>query len=210
MNRAALREEIPALLNAVEERMDSDENRRRLALWDDAGNPRPGAEKIPVTVSPEIQFWAHVHDISLVDFYRVPEVYVYGQLRTKVFAFDNFPDDRPIDRTIWMWLGTPFEGSFFGIPFDFLKDFEPDDRGATAYDTCREAAGSIDEVDFFHSGMMPLAHSLYEGCCELLPDNYDILFPDFIQTPLATAGHLVGLERFLLQAIDDQRERGGS
>ncbi|MDO9579192.1 MAG: uroporphyrinogen decarboxylase family protein [Bacteroidales bacterium] len=203
MNGAFLQDEIKRLVSLIEEKIDSPKNRLRQVLWDKNGFPHPDAEKIPITVSPEIQMWSKLHNISLIDFYQIPELYVYGQLKAKVFAFDNFNDDRPIDRVIWMWLGTPFEGSLLGIPFDFFINFEPDDGGVIIYSSCIEAVEKIKQPNFFTSGMMPLAHRMYEGCKTLLPGDYNIIFPDYIQTPLATATHLVGTELFLMEAIDN-------
>ena len=204
MHQTSLGDQIRQLLELIEERVDSCENRRRQALWDADGLVRQDAEKIPITVSPEIQMWGRLLEVSLIDFYQAPAVYVYAQLKSKVFAFDHFHDDRPIDRGIAMWFGTPFDGSLFGIPFQFLADFEPDDKDATLYDSCRQAAEGIEQPDFFNAGMMPIAHRMYEQCRALLPGSYELSFPDYIQTPLSTAAHLVGIDRFLIEACTNQ------
>lgn len=203
MTRAELRARMPRLLDEIERRITSPENARRQALWDARGLPRVGNGKIPVTVSPEIQLWARVLDVSLVDYYQVPEVFIDTQLRSRLFAFDTFADDRPLDRAIWMWLGTPFEGTLFGLPCMFLETFEPDDGGAILYADSREALDALAPPDFYRSGLMPLAHRMYEECRALLPAQYDIAFPDFIQTPFAVAAHLLGIDGFLVQCLDD-------
>ena len=195
--------EIPKMLDMIEQRIDSDENLRRLSLWDENGNPLGKSTKIPVTVSPEIQMWAKVTGVNLVDYYRIPEAFVYATLKVKLFAFDTFADDQPLDRGIWMWWGTPFEGSLFGIDYEFLPDVEPEPMGRHPYATCREAAMRIRQPDFFRAGMMPLVHNVYEQCKQLLPDSYEISFPDYIQNPLSTAFHLLGGDALLTQILTD-------
>ena len=61
--------EIPKLVDAIDARIDSDENRRRQALWEKDGRPVTRPDKIPVTVSPEFQMWAAVTGVNLIDFY---------------------------------------------------------------------------------------------------------------------------------------------
>lgn len=203
MNSMVLQDEIKKMIDLIEENIDTPANLRRQGLWDEKGLPLKDSPKIPVTVNPEISMWCRLFEVSLVDFYQVPEVYVYAQLKSKLFAFDNFNDDKPLDRSIWMWFGTPFEGSLFGLPFEFLEYMEPEDGGAVLYEDCLEASSEIQQPDFFTSGMMPLAHRMYEECSKLLPDDYDIDFPDYIQTPAATAAHLLGIEHFLMQCVTE-------
>lgn len=203
MNLAILRDDIRRMVDEVERRIASPDNRARQSMWDECGLPLAGERRrVPITVTPELQMWGRVHQISLRDFYQVPEVYVSFQLRTKLFAFDNFSDDRPIDRYIWMWFGTPFEGSLFDVPYRFYDDLEPEPFEERKYQTCAEAAEAIAQPDFRSSGMMPIVHRVYEGSLELLPDDYDLDFPDYIQTPLATACQLLGVDKLVMEAYD--------
>ena len=68
---------------------------------------------------------------------------------------------------------------------------------------CREVFKSIKQPDFSSSGLMPLAHRMYDECKQILPENYELEFPDYIQTPLQLAFHLTGIRNFLVQVIDD-------
>jgi len=205
LDRAILRYEIGRMVDLVEEKIDSPENRRRQELWEATayalyGRPRAGG-KIPITVTPEIQMWARLHRIRLVDFYQVPELWVYGQLKAKLFAFDEFRDDRPLDRDMWMWLGTAFESSLVGRLSVLCEELEPE-KGQIPYTRCREALDHLEQPDFHKSGLMPLAHRMYEQCRALLPASYGVDFPDFIAMPMETASDMVGLETLLSEVAE--------
>jgi hypothetical protein len=203
MNKIRQRDEIKIMIDEIEKRIDSDENRRRKSFWDEDGLPVMDVKKIPIKVTPEIQMWGRLHGVSLVDFYKIPETYVYLQLKSKLYAFDNFKDDQPIDRNICMWYGSPFEGTLFGLPCVFSKNFEPEDDGVFLDKHCREVLKGIKKPDFYASGLMPLVHRMYDECKQILSENFELEFPDYIQTPLQLAFHLTGIENFLMQVIDD-------
>jgi len=205
MDTATIRDEISRMVELVEDKIDSSENKRRQELWEATsyalyGRPRAGG-KIPITVTPEIQMWARLHRISLVGFYQIPELWVYGQLKAKLFAFDEFPDDRPLDRDLWMWLGTAFESSLVGRPSVLHEELEPE-KGQIPYASCTEAIDHLEQPDFHKSGLMPLAHRMYEQCREILPPHYCVDFPDFIAMPMETASDMVGLERLLSEVAE--------
>lgn len=203
MNKTKLREEIKAMIQEIETRVESAENERRKSFWEEKGLPNKEANRRPIRVVPELQMWACLHGISLVDLYKVPELFIYSQLKIKLFAFDNFKDDQPIDREIRMWYGSPFEGALFGLPFVFLEDYEPEDEGVFLHENCKEVLRRIKQPDFYSSGIMPLIHRMYDECQNLIPDIYDLVFPDFIQAPLQIGFHLLGMENFLVAFLRD-------
>jgi hypothetical protein len=198
-----LRDEIKNLIQKIEKRIESDENKRRRVFWEQKNIPAKNCSRMPVKVFPELQMWAALHKVSLVDLYQVPELYIYTQLRNKLFSFDNFKDDQPIDREIALWYGSPFEGTLFGLPCVFLEKYEPEDEGVILHEDCREVLRRIEQPDFRSAGIMPLVHRMYMECKELIPGNYDLVFTDFIQTPLQIGFHLTGMENFLVAFIKD-------
>jgi hypothetical protein len=205
MDKSKLRNKIKAMIQEVEKRVESEENERRNSFWDRKGIPVKDQKKIPIRMIPELQMWARLHEISLVDLYKVPELFIYTQLKIKLFAFDNFMDDQPIDREIRMWYGSPFEGALFGLPFIFLEAYEPEDNGVFLHEDCREVLKRIKQPDFYSSGIMPLVHRMYVECQKLIPDTYELVFPDFIQAPLQIGFHLLGMENFLVAFIQDPK-----
>ena len=137
------------MIDKIERRIESTENERWKLFWDEMGLPIMDTKRIPIKVTPEIQMWGRLQGVSLIDYYTVPETYVYVQLKTKLYAFDNFNDDQPIDWNIYMWYGSPFEGTLFGLPCIFFEEFEPEDRGLFLNRDYREVLKRVKKPDFF-------------------------------------------------------------
>lgn len=190
---------------------ESQENQRRLAHWEpeicarDQWHGRPRADgfrregDVPITVDLQNMFWLQLFPQDMAQCYQDPAAYLRSHLQKRIAAFRLLPDDTPLDRIIPIYLGTPFESSLFGVPVHFFPDKDPiiDQQAAVVVRSSGDL-GRLESVDFRQSGMMPLAHRLYEGVRELAGDAFTVVFPEWIRGPFGVALYARGYQDLLV------------
>lgn len=201
---------VRRLLDKVSCLAESNENQRRRRLWGkdsyaDQWRGIPTRElresgTVPITIGIEYSLWAKLLGFDLVNFYTNPVTYLESQLRIKIYKFQHFRDDTPLDKTIYIFLGTSFEVSLFGIKTIYKRDQDP------WIDHTPVVSGPHDiprlrQPDFDKSGLMPLAHRMYETISNSVSDDFLVVFPTFMRGPFGVAVCLRGLEEFLTDML---------
>lgn len=155
---------------------------------------------IPFTVEPEIPMWAKILGFDVKEFYNDPGCYLKNTLSMMIYRFENFQDFTCIEKIIPIWLGTTFESSLFGSKTIFTEgespwlDREPIIR-------TQEDLDRLTSPDFYKSGLMPLAHRMYEQINELVKGEYTVVFPEWGRGPFGVAQHIRGMENILVDMI---------
>ena len=208
------RDLIRRLMDEYLELSESPDNQRRLGLWEPEvcardqwhGRPRADAFRmegvVPITVDVQNTFWLKLYPQDLAEVYHTPEAYLRFHLQKRIEAFRRLPDDTPLDRVIPIYLCTPFETSFFGMPPRFYPDRDPI-IDMTPVVRSPEDLHRLDPVDFHRAGLMPVAHRLYEGVGAQVTGAFRVIFAEWIRSPFSVALYLRGYEDMLLDLAAD-------
>jgi hypothetical protein len=204
---------LPALMGRVREISEADANHQRAWLWapesteatdHGRGPPRRYSEvhAAPFTVEPEFPLWAKIIGFDMEQFYTDPECYLENTLRIAIYRHEHFKECTPAGKTIGIWLGATLESSLFGARTIYFSDASPWlDHEAVIRDEKDLAAMPM--PDFYHSGLMPLAHHFYERIGELLDDDFSVTFPEWGRSPFGVAFHMRLLENLAVDMIDN-------
>ena len=184
--------------------VESDENKRRLAMWESVygsvGIPRTDSPLF--TVSFERATLSRMLNFSFEEFYIDPYTMIEGNLKIMIFHFKTFEDCKPIFKSIAHYPGVNFEKSLFGGESSYFAG----DAWLSRKDVFPERIdiGSLEPLDFHKSGSMPEVHELYGRVRELLSEDFESPFPQWTRSPFGTACHLRGFENLLIDLIEDE------
>ena len=191
------------------------ENRHRLACWEPEvcardqwhGRSREGAFKnessIPITIDIQHPLWLERFPQDLSHTFTDPAAYLLFYLQKRVTQFKEIPDDTPLEPIIPLWLHTPFEMSLFGMPFHYYPDKDPLMDSNSPVCGSFEELDRLDAIDFYKSGMMPVAHKIYNGIKEIVGKSFTVLFPEWTRGPFGVAMHIGGYNDMLLKMAED-------
>ena len=212
-----LKEIIKKLFDEVRVAYESEENQRRQNLWKFKNNKKkesfaPGIltpyscldnkfERIPVTIELERPTWANLLKFSLDDYYSDYLIRIKSELEIALYRFKTFQDDTPISKTISLWMSVGFEPSFFGANLIFSKNDEP----KVSVEPIIKEIRDLDYLklpNFFESGLMPVAHRMYENIKSMLPEDFNIEFPEWGRGPFGIAVALRGMNNILIDCYD--------
>jgi uroporphyrinogen-III decarboxylase len=202
------RDRIESLIDQYLEIVDSDRNQNNVDLYKNVENWNRDMWRgvrskdcpiIPRIIAPDNSFWSRLFKKSLVEYYDNPYDYLEMQLQMKIYHFNNFLDNTPFTRELFLWFGVITELSFFGSEIVFLPHKEawikePIINNDQDFDKLRP-------INFFSSGLMPRIHQFYEVMNEIADGRLKVMFPDFVRGPFCIAAHLRGLERILLDMM---------
>lgn len=213
---ATVPDDIQRLKDEYRALSQSDENRRRLSLWEPEvvardqwhGRPRLGALRgqgtVPVEVIIQYPFFLPLLGMNLAEVYQDPAAYLRFHLQRMLWVFRHVPDDVPLDGVMPIYLSTPFEPSLFGVPFHWFDHQDPAiDQNAPPPVRTRADLDRLQPIDFRQSGMMPLAFRLYEGVCELAGDDLKVAFPEWQRGPFGVAHYVRGYQDLLADMASD-------
>ena len=200
------RENIQHLCERVTDLTGTLRNQERKKLWGRSsyldqwrGLPhRDISRGIPITIALEMAMWAKVLNFDIKLYYTKGRAYLEARLRKKIYEFQQFKDDTPIDKTIDIWLGSAFELSLFGLMPVYLPDEEPwIPRTPVIHN--EEDLKRIKYPDFYKSGLMPQAHKMYDEIKELVErEGFLVGFPTWMRAPFGVAAFLRGMENLLV------------
>jgi len=169
-------------------------------------------EKIPITVGHSRWFYAEQLGIDLVQMFRSPEAYLESTLRMAKAHRKWFPDDGLVGATFGNWnivdhitaqiciyLGPCFDTSMFGVQPVLATKRDPI-SGRPILKT-EDDLDDLQYPDFYKSGMMPLAHELYEFMTRRAKGKLEVAFPRFVTGPWGVAWALRGLENLLVDTF---------
>lgn len=153
-------------------------------------------ETIPFTVELEPDMWGKLLGFNVKQFFTDASCYLENTLKIMIYRFKVFQDFTPIDTTIPMWFGAVFESSLFGAQPVFKEDQCPWIDREPLLKNYTDLK-SLSMPDFYKSGLMPLAHRMYEELKEIAGDDLRISFPQWFRSPFGLASHLRGVNNIL-------------
>ena len=194
------REQVERLQDRVRSIAAQPGNRDRLRFWQDQpetardhwrGTPRARAQlpRAPITVEPDLPMWGRILGFDVQDFYTQPEVYLVNQMKMAMYRHEQWSEETCVSTEIPIWLGATFESSLFGARTIYARDQSPWLDREPVLRTPADL-DALEYPDFRESGLMPLAHQYYEAICELVDDDFTVLFPEMGRSPFGIAYHL--------------------
>jgi uroporphyrinogen-III decarboxylase len=174
--------------------------RPNLAYMDDIGVPQPGV--VPILAVPQISMWARSMNRRISDLFTDPVTYLEVFLRREIDRFTLIEDDRPLNRSFLVLLGSGFEASLFGAHQVYSDTEDPFiDRFPILQEP--KDLDRLGPPDFHVSGLMPLAHRFYHELSELVEHSgVKIAFADWNRGPFGVAVQLRGMEQFLVDLLE--------
>ncbi|MBS3821172.1 MAG: hypothetical protein KGY81_05360 [Phycisphaerae bacterium] len=199
MNQAP--KDILDLIDRFKAAERSEKNRRKRARW--RGWPgRLDEPGFPVTIEPEAPMWSDILGFDLVGFYLDPEEYLRRNLQMALYRFDRWDEDTPLERRIRIWMGVSFEASLFGAQTRYAEHECPWISGGPVI-ADETAFESLALPDFFTSGLMPRAHEFYDRIRRMLPEDFEVDFPDWERSPFGVCNHIRGTENLLVDIVQE-------
>ena len=210
-----LNEQIKRLIDNFLELEQSEKNQLRKAKWQrlpptgrDQWRATPKTDgswregNIPLVIDLQNSIWAKLLDFSLKDYYTHPEVFLEYYLRIMIERFKMFDDDVFLSKTISIWGGAAYEGSMFGMKYEMFDAQDPW-LDHTILINGSDDLERISFPDFHASGLMPDMLRVYEGVSEMLGEEFDVFFPEWIRAPFGICVYLRGFENFLVDIMLD-------
>jgi hypothetical protein len=189
--------ELLRLVDEVSELAESKENKELQAWWDAR---QPG--RFLYQIDPTIGMWSDILDFSLLEHYSDPIAYAGNVLRIALYRFKEF-GDVPLAKSITLGFDAPFESTLFGMEWILSEHIEPW-LGREPAIANKEDLDKIGMPDFYKSGLMPLAHRYYEELRGVLPEDFEVVFPNWRRSQFGVAWHIRGHNDLLMDMIDDQ------
>jgi len=198
---------LRSLVDRYIEIVHSPRNQANARLWDHSHTwERANWRALPnkpfrFVMDPARVFVAQALGFSLVDYYENPEAHLIGWLKQMIYRFEHFDDNTYFPPYYAPWWGIVTEASYFGIPVVFRADKDPVLDAFPLED--KSALERMTLPDFYTSGLMPKVIEFTKVGEALLGDAITSLFPTWARGPLSTAMSLRGMERLLLDMLDD-------
>jgi len=204
-------EEIGLLAEKVLLIEESPENRKKKKLWQNEESKfsvlhyheEPKVNAFPFTVGLELQFWANIFGFDIEEFYTSPTAYFKWMLKMMLYQYENFKDDTPVSKNIYLYFGAGIEASFFGLKQVFKPGTEPW-AGREPLIKKKSDLVFMKMPDFYNTGSMPRIHNFYEEI-RLLAERsgFNVIFPQFNRGPFGVALLLRGFENLFVDIKED-------
>ncbi|MFX0208623.1 MAG: uroporphyrinogen decarboxylase family protein [Candidatus Hodarchaeota archaeon] len=146
--------------------------------------------RVPITITLTMAFFAKNLGINLIEHYHKPEKYVEDSLKIIIFQDKEINDDK-IKGPIVITFGEAFEASLFGVNPIFKRDVDPW-LGQPIIKN-EEYLDDLTYPDFYKSGLMPMVHSIYETAERITDGRIPVIFERWDRSPWGLAVHLRGL-----------------
>ncbi|MCL5072683.1 MAG: hypothetical protein M1308_17590 [Actinobacteria bacterium] len=209
LNKSEL-SEFGDLFDRVRNICESKRNLNNLGFWSHntrahwrgtAPKKRTEIPFAPFVVELEPPLWGLILDFNVKEYFTDPKTYLKAELKKKVFRFENFNDSSYIGKSIPIWLGVPFETTFFGLEPGYSDHDSPWISKIPAIKN-ESDLDNLPAVDFYKSGLMPLAHRFYSEIKDIMPDDFEVIFPEWEKSIFSVLWHIRGLENILLDMYD--------
>ena len=155
----------------------------------------------PFTVELEPPLWALILDFNVEKYFTDPETYLEIELVKTIYKFENFDDSSCVGKTIIPWLGVPFEPAIFGTDIIYSASDSPW-IGKMPVIKDENDLEKLQELDFYRSGIMPLAHRFYTEINEMLPEDFSMVFPEWEKSIFSVLWHIRGIENLLIDMYE--------
>ena len=206
-------EQIRFLVDKFLELEQSEKNQLRKAKWlrlpptgRDQWRATPRSDgswregNIPLVIDLQNTIWTRLLGFSLKDYYTRPEVFLEYYLRMMIDRFEMLDDDVFLSKSISIWGSAAYEGSMFGVNYGLFDEQDPW-LDHTSLINGPEDLDRLKFPDFRTSGLMPHMLNVYEGVQEMVGDELDVFFPEWIRAPFGLCVYLRGFENFLVDLM---------
>ena len=206
---------IIKLFDELNRLCDSQENKRRLSLWetDPCGirgetqwhavpNYTVDSKKpMPVTAECLITLWREPLGLDLKKYYTDPAYFLEKFLKIRIRKYKELPDDTPLTRDIPVSFGVTHEAGMLGQEYHFHHDQQPTFAKHSIVDT-----NTIfpDQIDFNSNDYLKMVIPHYERIKEIAGPEFNIIFPQWYRGPQGVALYIRGYENFMLDMYDDE------
>lgn len=203
---------INKLIEEIESELESERNKEICEKWNIPKvqytymHPVPKRkDQIPIIADLECPLWARVLNFKVKEFYTNPMTYLEKQLEMSLYRYNIFKDDSGLGRTIAIWLGVNFEASILGCQSIYPQNFDPYTDRSIVIIKDEESLKKLEakEIDFEKDGILSLAHEFYCRIKEILPSDWNVIFPDWVLGPLSIGIYLRGYQNILFDSIED-------
>ena len=155
----------------------------------------------PFSVEPEATLWGKIIGFNTKEYFTDPKIYLEAELKKTIFRFENFKDCTCIGKTIVIWLSAPFATTFFGLDVIY-PDYDNPWIGKTPVINNEKDLEELPEVNFYKSGQMPLAHRFYQEIKSVLPEDFNVVFPEWGRSSFGILWHIRGMENLLIDMYE--------
>ena len=97
-------------------------------------------------------------------------------------------------------MGTGFESGLYGAVTLYSDTTDPWVAREPVLKEPEDLA-RLEPADFYPTGQMPLVHEFYRTLTGLLPDDWQVIFPELGRGPFGVAVHLRGYDTLLMDLI---------
>jgi hypothetical protein len=202
-------DEIKRCEEKIRELSSSEENRRRSGFWKDDAHandyiwhPSPKEKGvIPFSFELERIGYSQILNFSLSEFYVDPIEFVLRTMQSNIYRFETFKDCTPIGKAVTYWPGVGFEVSLFGQPQQYTE--EDAWVGKDPVYKERVPIGSVEIPDFYNYPVMKDAIAFYEKMCELVSDDFEVIFPQWCRSAWGVAWQLRGIDNLIIDYFED-------
>lgn len=189
--------------------VDSPENKRRTAYWDEVGVSADYFHAVPktkdittFTVELERPQYAKILGFAFEEYYHNPYLHYLSGLEMQLFKFKHFDDCTPVVKSQAVYPSGAFEYNIFG----------GDEAIYTEHDAVishtpiikeREDLYKMEYPDFYTSGCMPATIAFYEKVREIASADFEIGFPIWGRSSWGCAWQMRRLENLLIDYMED-------
>jgi uroporphyrinogen-III decarboxylase len=201
---------IGELIKQYKDLFRTDENNRRLSLWD---RPEEGirgefqwhgipsyttetGRPMPVTAECLDKIWEKLLGLDLARYFTEPDYYLEHYLKIKIRKFQDFPDDTPLTMDIPLVFGVTHEAGILGQGIVLDSGEEPSFAKGSIVD---ENTDFPKEFDFSNNPYLnDIAIPFYERIKEQAGDGFHVIFPHWYRGPQGVALYIRGFQEFSL------------
>jgi len=196
---------ISTLLDEFERLCESEENKRRLSLWDTSecgirGETQwhsvPGYSVrenpvMPVTAECLEKIWQDILGLDLAKYHTDPEYFLEYHLKIRLKKFKEFPDDTPLTRDIPVCFGVTHEAGMLGQKVYLDTGEEPSFAKEAVVD---ENTDFSRKIDFNNNEYLAMVLPFYNKVKQLSGKDYNVIFPAWYRGPQGTALYIRGFQ----------------
>lgn len=202
---------IGRLIKEVERIYDSERNQETLRYWQGIADFRGKFRGFPTdrrNIDGKIPFiadfmpplWSKIFNYNVKEYYTDPETFLKNYLKQQIYQFEELQDDTPILKAVPIYMGAAFESGLYGAVTLYSDTKDPWTAREPVLKDTKDLA-KLEPADFYKTGQMPLVHKFYETLTKLLPDDFQVIFPELGRGPFGVAVHLRGYDTLLMDLI---------
>jgi len=164
-------------------------------------NPVGGTGLAPFVFFPDANFYARLFGYSLKDVFTDAQTHLCFTLEQFIWNHDHLHHDAAPSKTILINQLGFFIPSLFGMRTIYADDAVPWIKEPVIKN--KGAFAKLKRPNFHTSGLSPLVHRMYEEAKKLLPADFEVEFPAWLNGPFSLLFHLRGLTNLAVDIIED-------